>query len=29
MTPQQYAAYVRSESDRYARLLPELGLGKK
>jgi tripartite-type tricarboxylate transporter receptor subunit TctC len=26
MTPQQFAAYVRSESERYARLIPELGL---
>jgi tripartite-type tricarboxylate transporter receptor subunit TctC len=26
MTPQQFAAYVRSESDRYAKLIPELGL---
>ena len=29
MTPQQFAAYVRSEYDRYGKLLPELGLGKK
>jgi tripartite-type tricarboxylate transporter receptor subunit TctC len=26
MTPQQFAAYVRSESERYAKLIPELGL---
>ena len=29
MTPQQFATYVRSEYDRYGKLLPELGLGKK
>ena len=29
MTPQQFAAYVRGEYDRYGRLLPELGLGKR
>jgi tripartite-type tricarboxylate transporter receptor subunit TctC len=26
MTPQAFAAYVRSESERYARLIPELGI---
>ncbi|HET7671344.1 MAG TPA: tripartite tricarboxylate transporter substrate binding protein [Burkholderiales bacterium] len=26
MTPQQFAAYVRSEHDRYARLIPTLGI---
>jgi tripartite-type tricarboxylate transporter receptor subunit TctC len=26
MTPQQFAAYVRGEYDRYGKLLPELGL---
>jgi len=26
MTPQQFAAYVRSEYERYGRLIPELGL---
>jgi tripartite-type tricarboxylate transporter receptor subunit TctC len=29
MTPQQFATYVRGEYDRYGKLLPELGLGKK
>jgi tripartite-type tricarboxylate transporter receptor subunit TctC len=29
MTPQQFAAYVRGEYDRYGKLLPELGLGKR
>jgi tripartite-type tricarboxylate transporter receptor subunit TctC len=29
MTPQQFAAYVRGEHERYGKLLPELGLGKK
>jgi tripartite-type tricarboxylate transporter receptor subunit TctC len=29
MTPQQFAAYVRGEYERYGKLLPELGLGKK
>ena len=29
MTPQQFAAYVRSESDRYARLVPELGIARQ
>jgi tripartite-type tricarboxylate transporter receptor subunit TctC len=29
MTPQQFAAYVRSEYERYGKLLPELGLGKR
>jgi len=28
MTPQQFAAYVRGESERYARLIPELGIGR-
>jgi tripartite-type tricarboxylate transporter receptor subunit TctC len=28
MTPEQFAAYVRSEHDRYGRLLKELGLVK-
>ena len=28
MTPDAFAAYVRAESDRYARLLPELGIAK-
>jgi hypothetical protein len=28
MTPQQFAAYVRSESDRYAKLVPELRIPK-
>jgi tripartite-type tricarboxylate transporter receptor subunit TctC len=26
MTPEQFAAYVKNESDRYARLIPELGI---
>jgi tripartite-type tricarboxylate transporter receptor subunit TctC len=26
MTPQAFAAYVRSESERYARLIPEIGI---
>jgi tripartite-type tricarboxylate transporter receptor subunit TctC len=26
MTPQQFAGYVRSEYDRYSRLIPELGI---
>ena len=26
MTPEQFAAYVRSEYDRYAKLIPELGI---
>jgi tripartite-type tricarboxylate transporter receptor subunit TctC len=26
MTPDQFAAYVRSEYDRYAKLLRELGI---
>ena len=29
MTPQQFAAYVHSEYDRYGKLLPDLGLGKR
>jgi tripartite-type tricarboxylate transporter receptor subunit TctC len=29
MTPQQFAAYVRSESDRYAKLVPELGIARQ
>lgn len=29
MTPQQFAAYVRAEYERYGKLLPELGIGKK
>ena len=29
MTPQQFAAYVRSEYDRYAKLVPELGIPKQ
>ena len=28
MTPEAFAAYVKNESDRYARLLPELGIAK-
>ena len=28
MTPDAFAAYVRAESERYARLLPELGIAK-
>jgi tripartite-type tricarboxylate transporter receptor subunit TctC len=28
MTPQQFAAYVKSESDRYAALLPALAIGR-
>lgn len=28
MTPDAFAAYVRTESERYARLLPELGIAK-
>jgi tripartite-type tricarboxylate transporter receptor subunit TctC len=28
MTPEQFAAYVRSESQRYAKLLPELGISQ-
>ncbi len=27
MTPQQFAAYVRSQSERYAKLLPDLRIG--
>jgi tripartite-type tricarboxylate transporter receptor subunit TctC len=27
MTPEQFAAYVRSQSERYARLLPDLNIG--
>jgi tripartite-type tricarboxylate transporter receptor subunit TctC len=27
MTPEQFAAYVRSEYARYAKLLPELNIG--
>jgi tripartite-type tricarboxylate transporter receptor subunit TctC len=26
MSPEQFAAYVRSESARYAKLIPELGI---
>ena len=29
MTPQQFAAYVRSESERYAKLVPELGIARQ
>jgi len=29
MTPPQFAAYVRAEYERYGKLLPELGIGKK
>jgi tripartite-type tricarboxylate transporter receptor subunit TctC len=29
MTPQQFAAYVRSEYDRYAKLVPELGIPRQ
>ena len=29
MTPQQFAAYVRSESERYAKLVPELGIPRQ
>jgi tripartite-type tricarboxylate transporter receptor subunit TctC len=29
MTPQQFAAYVRSEYDRYAKLVPELAIPKQ
>ena len=28
MTPDQFAAYVREQSARYARLLPELNIGQ-
>ena len=28
MTPDAFAAYVRSESERYAKLVPEMGLAK-
>jgi tripartite-type tricarboxylate transporter receptor subunit TctC len=28
MTPDQFAAYVRGEYDRYAKLIPELGIGR-
>jgi tripartite-type tricarboxylate transporter receptor subunit TctC len=28
MTPEAFAAYVRSESERYAKLIPEIGLVK-
>ena len=28
MTPQQFGAYVRAESERYAKLIPDLGIGK-
>jgi tripartite-type tricarboxylate transporter receptor subunit TctC len=26
MTPQQFAAYVKAESDRYSKLIPALGI---
>jgi tripartite-type tricarboxylate transporter receptor subunit TctC len=26
MTPEQFAAYVRAEHARYAKLIPELGI---
>ena len=26
MTPEQFSAYVRTENDRYSRLIPELGI---
>jgi tripartite-type tricarboxylate transporter receptor subunit TctC len=29
MTPQQFAAYVRSESERYAKLVPDLGIARQ
>jgi tripartite-type tricarboxylate transporter receptor subunit TctC len=29
MTPQQFAAYVRSEYERYAKLVPELGIARQ
>jgi tripartite-type tricarboxylate transporter receptor subunit TctC len=29
MTPQQFAAYVRSEYERYAKLVPELGIPRQ
>jgi tripartite-type tricarboxylate transporter receptor subunit TctC len=28
MTPDQFAAYVRSEHQRYAKLIPELGISR-
>jgi tripartite-type tricarboxylate transporter receptor subunit TctC len=28
MTPEQFAAYVRSEYQRYAKLIPELGISR-
>jgi tripartite-type tricarboxylate transporter receptor subunit TctC len=28
MTPEQFTAYVRSEHQRYAKLIPELGIGR-
>ena len=28
MTPEAFSAYVRAESERYAKLLPEIGIGK-
>jgi tripartite-type tricarboxylate transporter receptor subunit TctC len=28
MTPEEFAAYVKSESDRYAKLLPQLGISQ-
>jgi tripartite-type tricarboxylate transporter receptor subunit TctC len=28
MTPEAFAAYVRSESERYAKIIPEIGLAK-
>jgi tripartite-type tricarboxylate transporter receptor subunit TctC len=28
MTPRQFAAYVRAESERYAKLIPELGIAR-
>ena len=28
MAPDAFAAYVRSESERYAKIVPEIGLSK-
>jgi len=28
MSPEAFTAYVRAESERYAKLIPELGIGQ-
>jgi len=28
MSPAEFSAYVKAESERYAKLLPEIGVGK-